>query len=347
MNTTRPERSADEGIVAQVDGLRKLCKVKTLSGQNLNMVRWTESSGGSGRGGDRSTPSIGDCVYLDYRLGYPVITGFLPKVQSSDNAFPLVIDSGAIEADTGNFSAGGQTTWADQNKPRDMLNGDRLIGSDGGVFMAVLRFGTAMIKASPLAQIIVSKIDDVVKIVSRNFEHYTDASSDVIRNVGGRVYRYIGYTNNFANSKTENYQYQLYYGDAVLAEALKSDNLSTSSAAGSDVIFKEQMKSGGNVIERSVALGGSETVSISGGGTTTTRTSTSSALVLNFNGQNTITVQGADVTIRRADGSVITLTADGIEMTYTSGKVKMHSAGVDTTFGSHYVKVNNGGVQLG
>lgn len=347
MNTTKPDRSADEGIVAQIDPIRKLCRVKTLSGQNLNSVRWTETCGGSGRAGDRSTPNVGDHVYLDYRLGYPIVAGYLPKVQSSENAFPLVIDSGSFEADTGNFSSGGQATWADQNKPKEMLDGDRVIATDGGAMLALLRYGTAIVKASPLAQVIVSKIDDTVRIVSRNFEHYTDVGSDVIRNIGGRVYRYISYTNNFGSSRNGSYQYSQFIGDTALAEAVKDDYLLSSSAAATTVIFKEQVKQGSHIVERSLTLDGTETVSISDGATHTTRTSTAGQMVLDFNAQNKITVNNDLIKLERSDGATVTMTPDGITMVYQNGTINMHDAGVDTLFGSHYVKVNNGGVQLG
>lgn len=347
MNVTRPDKSADEGIVAQIDPIRKLCRVKTLSGQNLNSVRWTESCGGSGRAGDRSTPNIGDHVYLDYRLGYPIVAGYLPKVQGLENTFPLIIDSGSIEANTGNFSAGGEATWADQNKPKELLSGDRFFGTEGGAMLALLRFGTAVLKASPLAQIIVSKIDDTVRIVSRNFEHYTDVGSDVVRNIGGRVYRYISYTNNFGSSRNSDYQYSQYIGDTALAEAVKDDYLLSSSAAATNVIFKEQVKQGNFLVERSLSLDGTETVSISDGATHTTRTNTAGQMILDFNAKNKITVNDGVITLERSDGAKVNMTPEGITMTYKDGTINMHNAGVDTLFGAHFVKVNAGGVQLG
>lgn len=56
----------------------------------------------------------------------------------------------------------------------DFLNGDKVWSTDGGSMLALFREGMAKLKASPLAQIILFKYKELVRIVSRRFQIYTD-----------------------------------------------------------------------------------------------------------------------------------------------------------------------------
>ena len=285
-----------------------------------------------------------------YGLGYPLIFGFLPKPQSIDNAFPININGDRYLVDTGDYSAIGTLVVGDANKPLDMLNGDRTISSEGGAFIGLLRAGGVLLKSSSLSQIFLSKLDDVVKIVSRNFEHYTDVSSDMVKNFKGRIYRYVGYTNSFHESKAEDYRYHQYFGDTAAAEAVKTSYASPplTLPAINDVIFKEQVTSTGvEKMHRTVNLAGEEEVQITGAGGFTKVSQTGGVVTLNFNDQNTVTINNDVIELQRSDGSTVIMNADGIQMNYSGGKVEMKSSGVFTTFSGHFVNVTSGGVQLG
>lgn len=365
-NPTSPDSGFDEGLVIQVDPLRKNCKVKTLRGQSLNQVQWTETVGNSSRGGDRVGPMMGDRVVLMYGLGYPLIFGFLPKPQSTDNAFPLNIDTNQVLVDTGDYSASGALIRGDSNKPTDILNGDRIISSEGGGFIGLLRAGAVVIRSSALSQIFMSKLDDVVKIVSRNWEHYTDVSTDIVKNFRGRVYRYIGYSNSFSETKSEAYRYHQYIGDTAAAEAVKANYNSPpgSIPTTNNILFKEQVTDGSEKMHRTVNTAGEEELLVTGGSGAFTRTVTTGAQVtISYGDQNTITVNNPVIKLQRSDGAVITMDSNGIRATFSSGEINMQNSdievtfsgaktkldndGVYHTFGAHFVNVTSSGVQLG
>jgi hypothetical protein len=308
---------------------------------------------------------MGDRVVVMYGLGFPLIFGFLPKPQSSENSFPINIDGGQSVVNTGDYSANGALITGDSNKPQDLLNGDQILASEGGGFLGLLRGGSVLIKSSPLCQIFFSKLDDVIKIVSRNFEHYTDVSSDIVKNLQGRVYRYIGYTNNFHKSKQEDYQYHLYYGDTSLAEAVKTNYLVTPGIPPSTntTLFKEQVTaSGAEVMHRTVSeLGVEETYVTGSGGSSTITTADSSVTIVRSNGA-TIVVDSAGIRHNYSGGQVnlsssgiqssysggtVNMTSSGIQSSFSGGIINMTSSGINITFGGHFVTVNASGVSFG
>lgn len=364
-NPTTPSSSVDEATVLQVDPVSKTCKIQTLRGQNYDMVQWTETVGNSSRGGDRAGPMMGDRVVVMYGLGYPLIFGFLPKLQSSENAFPLNINSSQPPVDTGNYSNSDGIIVGDANKPGDIVNGDRVLGSEGGSIVALLRAGGVVIKSSSLSQIFLSKIDDVVKIVSRNWEHYTDVGSDIVKNFQGRVYRYIGYSNTFAKTKIEDYNYHQYFGDTAAAEAVKTDYLTPppSVPATNSTLFKEQVTAtGAEKMYRTVNDAGEVETKIVGSGMTRVH-QTGGTVTISYNDQNTVTVTDTVIELQRSDGATVILDADGIHASFSGGTVDLKTSGVSSTFGGgvvelkstgvyntfggHFVNITSGGVQLG
>jgi hypothetical protein len=349
-NPVKPSSLADEGTVVQVDSQRFVCKVQTLSGQNLDGVTWQMPVGGATRGGDRITPHMGERVRLDYSLGYPVITGSLPRLQTADNTFPLSIDTGQQLVDTGNYSADGVYSIGDQNKPKDILNGDRVIASLGGGMIAILRAGSVLLRSSRLSEIFISKWDDLVRIVSRNWEQFTDVSTDIVKNFRGRIYRYTGYASSFSNSTTENYQYRLYYGDTALAEAIKSSyqNPPGSLPAANSIIFKEQIAgSSGELMRRTLDLSGNEEVYITAGGSFIRIKTSGSQATISYNDQNTITVNGTEIDIKHQGGAEWTMDANGIRSTFAGGEINQSNSSISTTFSGHFIIVDSGGVHLG
>lgn len=345
-NACRPDSSTDEGVVGSVDILRQCCKVKTISGHTLDGVRWTSLVGGSSRGGDRSNPATGDNVVLEYGLGYPLITKFLPKIQSSDNTFPVDIDSGSQLVDTGNYS-GSSSTTSDANKPGDILSGDRVLSSEGGAVVALLRAGSVLLRSSRLSQILICKLDDVIKIISRNFEQYTDVSSDIVKNLKGRVYRYIGYTNNMTDSRNEDYKYHQYFGDVSMAEKVKTNYLSPPTIPNTGpLIYKEQVTDGSEKMYRSLNLSGEEVLQVTDG-TYSRRTTNASTTIITFNGENTITVNSPVIELKRADGAVITLNASGVHLEFQGAKTDLLSDGIFNEYNGHFVNITSSGVQLG
>jgi hypothetical protein len=348
-NPIKPKSDFDEGTVIQVDVNNTVCKVKTLSGQNLDGVMWQSAIGNSSRAGDRVSPTLGDRVTIDYRLGYPIITGCLPRIQTSDNTFPLSIDSGTQIVNTGDYSSGGGYSTNDANKPADMLSGDRVLASIGGGMIALLRAGSVLLRSSRLSEIFLSKWDDLVRITSRNWEHFTDVSTDIVKNLRGRVYRYTGYANTWQAASTEAYQYNLYYGDTALAQAVKSAwQTASNSPSANNIIFREEVAPGGAVVMyRTLDLSGNEIVHISGGGAYTQMQATGSTLTFTYNGQSTIIINPTQISLVQAGGGQIVMDSNGIRSTFNGGEVNMSSSSVSTTFSGHFCTVDSGGVHFG
>lgn len=351
-NSHTPNPSFDEGTVTQVDVRRGFCKVKAVSGRNIEAVKWGKSSGGSSRSGIRDNPVVGDYVAITYGLGYPLIFTFLDKVQSStEEVFPLNIVSSQATPDTGNYSQSSDLAVGDANKPSDLTSGDKIISSEGGGILAALRSGSVLFRSSKTCQLFLSKLGDVGKLITRNWEHYTDVSTDIVRNFQGRVYRYLGYSNDFLQAKVEDYRYHQYLGDVSVAEAVKANYLSPPSTipGKGPLLFKEQItdSSGQELMRRTLSETGDEERYITGGGQFTRAQASSSQVIISYGDKNTFTINDPVIKLEREDGAVFVMDASGIRATFKEGEINMSSSSVSTTFGGHYLTVSASGVQMG
>ena len=334
-NPVRPSRSKDEGTVMQVDLQRRVCKVITTNGQKLDNVQLSGSYGGNDRHGDWFTPRFGDKVLVDFSMGYPILERSLSRLQGGSQSYPHTLGSGVALDDTGNYAPGQPSITSDSNKPIDMLIGDRIIGSLGGGVVALLRSGTAILRSSRAAEVFTSRLGSLVRIVSRNFEHFTDVGSDVVRNYKGRVYRYFGVSNTFSEAKVEEYRYHEYYGDVAAAEAVKTNYASYSGTIPdkSDTLFKEQVtdSSGVEVLHRTISSTGVvETYSVVGG-VYTKVTQSNGSITLTFGDQQVVVVDGSSIRLTHSSGATTTLDSNG----------------VSSSFSGHYVNITSSGVQLG
>jgi hypothetical protein len=368
-NPTASDPLTEEGTVTEVDPIRKVCKVKTLSGQNLAGVLWSQPAGGASRGGDRITPLLGDRVIISNKLGYPIIDQFLPRLQSESTNTPLQIDRGDIMVDTGNFSAAGKNVMGDQTAPKDMLVGDRIISSPGGGMLALLRAGTMLIRSSRLSEIVLSKLQDLVRISSRNFEHFTDASSEVVRNIKGRIYRYSGHSHKIADAKTEAYSYNEYIGDVALAETCKTDySLSDDAPEATDIVYKEQIldrvtETSPELMKREISITGNHNLIVkSADGTLFTHTfSSKDEVIVSYGDVNVIHINKDEISLKKngdpcsvvmTDASILSTFKDGtvlmddtgIKSTYKDGVVYMSDSSVKTTYDGSELKVDSSGI---
>jgi len=354
LQSSPPSRNVDEATILQVDHQHCLCKVRTLRGQVLHQVRWLTPFGGSTRGSDRISPHMGDRVMIEHGLGSPVIVGFFPRLQTSDGATPLSLANGEVAIDLGSYS-GANLAVPDQNKPKDSVGGDRLISSIGGALLGLLRGGTVLLRSSRTSEILLSKYQNLVRIVSRNFEHFTDTSSDVVKNFKGRVYRYVGYSKDFVEAKNEIYKYNQYFGDVVAAEAVKTNYVSFEGTlpAVTPVIFKEQVlnEAQAEIMRRTVELSGDEEVWIKvvtpdGDPPIFTRMkATGGVLTFSYADQNTITVKKDFIQAIRSDGAELILDPQGLRANFQDGHVNMSSGSVVTTFSGNTVTVDAGKIE--
>ena len=366
-NTQSPvDKSIEEGSVTEVDVIRKVCKVKTLRGQALTGVKWTATYGGSTRNGDRSTPVFGDCVVVQFGLGYPLITGYLPKPDLVNTPFPLSINGNQVE-DTGNLTEYGNNVIPDPNAPNDMCVGDRVIGSTNGGMIALLRGSSLVLRSSALAQIFISKFDDLVRIIARNYELFTDVSSTVIKNIQGRVYSYTGYSINSNDAKIENYSFHQYAGDTAVAEAIKTGYADAGTLPTQNtVIYKEQVTtgSGGGALEtlhREISLDGTHDLVVTGGGNFTRIHSTNGEVQLTYNDVNIILINNDTISITKGGvpisvvltdssivstyhGAVTTMDTNGIKSTFSGGVWNMDSSGIHSTFSGGTHELTSSGI---
>lgn len=218
-----PSPNITEGIVLEVDGVNSFCKARTIKGQILNDVQWLLPVGsGSTRSGSYSTPQMEERVLISYQLGRPIIIGSLPRIEGQLYS-PPSITSGTTPPPSGNLTPGRVTVAPTPGRPDGYLAGDHVVASEGGAVLGVLSGGTIVVKAAALSQIIVSKYDDLVRIVARNHEVFTDASTEVSANYRGRKYQFKGYGLSKDTNGADIYAYTEVYGDTALGSELGPD----------------------------------------------------------------------------------------------------------------------------
>lgn len=344
----------EEGIITEVDAKRKLCKVRTLSGKRLTNVRILSPYGGASRSGARFIPMTGESVCVYSGLGNPIILGFLPKVQSSEDMFPVGIDTNEELIDTGDSGISGANAVFDRNAPKDIISGDNVLGSIGGGMVAILRSGTVLIRSSRVSEIFLSKLGDLVRIVSRNYEHFTDLSTETIRNIGNRVYRYFGVAQTFSDAKNESYSYHQYYGDTAIAQGAKSRYTGYSAnPTPNDIIAKEQITNSAATSEfmhKDIHLDGqTDLVVRTADGTAFTRIrSKNNEVFLSYNDSNVITINPTQATMTYGGVNVINVNASSISLSKGGDPLlTLDSSGVNATFSGHYVRIDSSGVHFG
>jgi hypothetical protein len=368
-NQTAPVSSIDEGTVMQIDPIREVCRVVTMKGQKLDSVYWIRPYGGNERQGDFFTPRVGDRVVLDYGLGYPIIKGTLPRPQAGSQSYPIDLDSGQLLVDTGSYAQAMGGLTANASKPKDSLLGDRVITSQGGGLLGILRAGSVILRSSKAAELFMSRLQDLVRIVSRNFEHFTDLSTDVYRNIQGRVYRYYGLSQEYGKTSEGTFNYRQYHGDVSLAEQVKDSyaTLPGSLVGTGDVIFKEQVVTDGESerMTRTLNLSGHEDVHVTGDAGFTHSLMTDGQVLLTFQDENKVRINDGGIDVLHRDGHKIEVHSDGITLTHNSGHIvqlkeaeislihsdgaetKLDGSGIYNTFSGHFCNVTSGGVQLG
>lgn len=323
------DRTLTEGVVTEIDIKRSVCKVKTLFGKTLTGVRWILKNGGSGRSGDRESPQMGDNCVISYGLGYPLIIGYLSKLQIDEEGRPSSLCDGIVP-DTGNFTSGASyDSMVDINKPSDMVVGDKVFQTFGGGLLALLRGGSILLRSNRFSEIFLSKYSNLVRIVSGNWEHFTDVCSDVIKNYRGRVFRYVGYTNTYQKAKSEAYNYHEYMGDTALAEYLKTNyNRDTTPPAANTIIKKEQVIDLGTVgatetMRRTISLDGTDEVVISGlSGSTPIFTrvkQNNGTFYVSFNDTSFIQIDTTAIVINRNNTTKTTHDATGVHIVENGG----------------------------
>lgn len=361
-----------EATVQSVDIQRWVCSVKTIHGQRYNNVIWLSPTGGSGRSSASFAPKMGDRVKLSTGLGYPVIDGFLPRIDR-DPTSPISIDTGSSPGDTGSLTSLSGMSF-NSSKAGDQFAGDHIISSEGGGLMGVLRGGTVLMKASALAQIIVSKMDDCVKLVGRSTEIISEVGVEIFASVKGTAYKYVALAATPAEARSGLFRYQEFYGDTQTAQALK-DGYEMGSAGGSvspggplkkvlvvnssGVPLRiEELNDLGDIVTTTQSADSSATNVVGytkdGWSLTTTNgtfcniSTTKDTIVVNFNNDAVVTWNVTNILMKKGEDTSITMTNDFIE-TKKGTSVTTHT--VDSILSSngagHFVNITPAGVLMG
>lgn len=216
----RYDSSFIEATVLHVDPVKFICSVKTINGKLFQEVKWLLPTGGYTESGMHFTPNVQDRVLISTSLGYPLILGCIPRV-GTYNGETTSVTGATSTPDIGSDSNMGKGVSANPSKPSDFLPGDFMYTARGGSLLAVLSSGIAILKASSLAQIVMSKFEGLVRIVTRNYQRFSDSSSRVSTNMKGRLYEWFGADWDITHNRQSNERYQELYGDVAAGEVLK------------------------------------------------------------------------------------------------------------------------------
>lgn len=213
--------------------------------------------------------------------------------------------------------------------------------------MAVLRAGTVILRAARTAEIVASKLRGLVRVVSRNWEHFTDLCSDVIKNYKGSTYRYTGYAQTFELARVEDYRLNFYWGNVQAAEQLKTNYDDYASEDGAFIVpsaitYKEQITDGTDEkMHRTLNITGDQEIYITLDGTTFTRmVSTGNQVQITWKDQHKITINDSQINLIRSDGAEINMDSTGIQANMINTQVTMTDDTIEATTGTPTVTMD-------
>ena len=129
------------------------------------------------------------------------------------------------------------------NSYEDLMPGDKVIATKDGNMIGVLEGGVNYFKASELCQIIGIRYDDLLRVVSRNFEQFTDFGNITIKNKDG----FVNYSIEGASTQSEvkSGKYTLHIDMGYTGDLYKISVTNGSS----DILSSFHMKSDGSIVE--------------------------------------------------------------------------------------------------
>jgi hypothetical protein len=343
-----------EATVLSVDPIKFVCSVKTINGKMFQNISWLLPTGGATETGMHITPSVQDRVLVSTSLGYPLILGCIPRV-GTYNGETASITGADPTIDLGSDSTIRGSSTANPSKPNDMVPGDFAYTVRGGGLVAVLSSGIAILKASTMSQIVLCKFEGLVRLITRNYQRFSDSSSRVACNMKGRLYEFFGVDWNVLNNQIGQERYNELYGDVAAGEVLRGAPSPTAilpsvdtrvrkvwlTDASNHVLMVETLNQDGSmtlVVENAVASATSTTTinngewqqKIIGGGNSSTITITPTSIVVDYNEVSTGTFNASSVVIAHG----------GSTGTFDATQSSLDSNG-------HFCRVTSTGVAMG
>lgn len=217
-----------EATVETVDIKRSVCKCRTDKRQYLNDVRWGYTLGQSKERGDNNHPIPGERVVLINVRGDRYIFMSLGLTQIMDASIRSSISRGRGSSEFHsryNHSVGEDYVRREGSVPTEMVTGDKVYTGERGSLFGLLKGGTFVAKASGLAQLLISRVDDLFRIVSRNYEMFSEGYTHYSINLRGRLYNYLGFYHEQASSRKDSPDYYEMFGDVAAGEEAKENYL--------------------------------------------------------------------------------------------------------------------------
>lgn len=234
-----------EGIVTSVDIVRGVCKVLCKDGRALINVPISPSFGGMGRSGFNYSPSHRERVRVRYDSGgNPYISSSCPPLTFSrqDKTYIGVVQEFDDKYFYSRYNASMVSSkgQAGTSRPIDQIPGDTSITQGGGV-LGVTRVGSIFAKASPWAQIFVTKIDDMIKVIARNYHQFSESAKKVQENVKGRIYQYHAWYMTKESSRDDEPEYEEIIGDVAAGDFTKGDKTDVALPAADERLYQRQV----------------------------------------------------------------------------------------------------------
>ena len=348
-----------EGTVLAVDVTRYICSVKTINGKILREVRWLVPTGGYSESGTHVTPNLQDRVLITTTLTYPLILGCIPRidVQFTD---PVTLSGATATPDIGTDSSMRGGVTANPNKPIDHVPHDFVYMAKGGAQISILSQGAAILKASPLAQLIMSKYEGLVRLVTRNYQRFSDASSNVSANMKGRLYEWFGADWEISRNRTSHERYQEIYGDVAAGEVLLGNPDPSLVVPATDTRVRKQWlrnATGGVIMIETLYQDGSLTFFVTNAATPTATTNTTTVnngqwATSTTDGTNTtsVTITPASTIINSTNGTTpasVTISPTNILCNYNNvSKATLNASQAKLESNGHAVTITSTGVAM-
>lgn len=361
-NFIQPDIYHEEGVILRVFPDGNVYSVQTTKGRTINnAVPLGDST--VGRGGFRKTFLKGDKVLLYFGLGYPIIIGCIPRPQIVAQASPVTVSDGIEPPETGS-TIHGSAVRMNSTTPAGATSGDQVITSPGGSMMASLRGGTVVVRSSRNTELLLSRLKNLGRLFTSNWEHFSDVHTDVLKNLSGRLYRYVGFAKTYAETKIEDYKLHFYFGDVAAAEAIKSNYQSSPNPpAATPLLYKEQVTASGVIkMHRSLNDAGEEEIWISNGTHFTRVTSTAESLTFAWNDETYVVIDGTQIKAHHTGGSEVYINGSVIQAQHSGGaQIVMDGSSITATKGGkltltdgmaklenggHSITVTSGGVNI-
>lgn len=200
--------------VTAVDIKRGVCKCLGDRGESYSNVLIGNS------GGANYYPIENSRVVIDTSSGQPVILCSLPSESLEPIKRSNIINQNINEDDIADYTDFYSDGVIRGSRPDDQRIGDQIVSTEGGGLFGMLRSGTFIAKASSTCQMVFSRIGDLARIVSRNFEHFTDMDSTYKVSTRGRVFSIREIFRNPTKSRAEEPNLEILEGDVAAAEAI-------------------------------------------------------------------------------------------------------------------------------